>query len=170
MNVDRIKKNKERRIKLRNWYYKMVSPIANYLDDRDRRKYRRDKEKAEKITNEEIVDLVIKGIIKEISKTGSFNEEIIICRGFKDSEYRANGIYGFIESKNCWLNNKVLKIWYFNNYRNENIDDILRLRKLLLWKLKFIIPEIKIEEYIDKNHVKHSWRYDGYIKTIKISI
>lgn len=33
MNVDRIKKNKERRIKLRNWYYKMVSPIANYLDE-----------------------------------------------------------------------------------------------------------------------------------------
>ncbi|HFD2052162.1 TPA: hypothetical protein ACF2DE_002893 [Clostridium perfringens] len=106
MNVDRIKRNKERRTKLRNW----VSPIANYLDDRDRRKYKRDKEKAEKITNEEIIDLVIKGIIKEISKTGSFHEEIIICRGFKDSEYRDNGIYGFIESKNHWLNNRVLKI------------------------------------------------------------
>jgi hypothetical protein len=171
LNIEKIKRNRQRKDKLKRQWYKLMSPIANYLDVRDHEKCKNNQKSAEELTDKEVINLVVKGVIKKIKKTGKLDEKITVCQKFIDYEYKYQGIYGFINSMNTyWIKNKVLNYWCWNNDRNENMEDILKLTSLLKEALKNKITGIQIEEYVDEYSSKCYWRYENYQKTIKISI
>lgn len=171
MNIKKIKRNREIKDKIKKLCYKLMTPITNYLDIRDFKKCKKNQEYAKRLSDEEVINLVVKGVIKKIKKTGKLDEEIIVCQKFKDSEYEYQGIFGFINSMNTyWIKNKVLNYWCWNNRVNENMEDILKLTSLLKEALENNIIGIQIEEYVNEFSFNCYWRYKFYIKTIKISI
>ncbi|MGU8679032.1 hypothetical protein ACV3Q3_12810 [Clostridium perfringens] len=170
MNIERIKRNKARRYRFQEQLRKISQPLADYIDKRNNIKYQKNKQLAKYIHRYEIVHLLIKGITKKIKKTGEFCEEFVICRSFKDYNYNDEGLCGFIKMVNkYWINDDVLDIWC-DYYFIKNTEEQLKLAMLLIMKLKEAIPQVKIEQIVDDNHIKYSTRYIDYKETIKISI
>lgn len=167
MNIKTIKRRKEVKDKLVQKWYKMMKPLANYIDYREDKKYKKRREKAKQLSDEEAIDLVVKSIIKKVGKYGRLDEEIAICT-WSDEGYNSN-IFDFIEYIN-WNNaNKLLNEWHdiHYDYINTDINYIERLTELLEQKLKDI-DGIKVECYIEDN--VYDWKYKNYIKTLKISL
>lgn len=170
MNIERIKRRRDRRYRFKEQLRKITQPLVNYIDKRNNIKYQKNKQLAKYIHRYEIIHLLIKGITKKIKKTGEFCEEFVICRSFKDYNYNDEGLCNFIKMVNkYWINDDVLDIWC-DYYFIKNTEEQLKLAMLLAMKLKEVIPQIKIEQIVDDNHIKYSTRYIDYRETIKISI
>lgn len=112
MNIEKIKKRRDRKIKINNWwYYTIVSPLDDFLYNIKNSKYEKNKMKAEKLTDEEAINIIVKGIIKKIKATGRYDEEIVVCSKFNESSYKELGIYNFIGRTNqYWSENDIMRI------------------------------------------------------------
>lgn len=171
MDIEKIKRRRDRKIKINNWWHHtVVSPLDDFLYNIKNSKYEKNKMKAEKLTDEEAINIIVKGIIKKIKATGRYDEEIVVCSKFNESSYRELGIYNFIGRTNqYWLENDIMRIWYWNNSGCNDINRIQKLANLLVEGLRKKIKGIKIERVKEK-HCCELWVYEDYKETIKISI
>ena len=167
MNIKNIQRRKELKDNLIETWYKMMKPLANYIDCREDKKYKKRREKAKQLSDEEAMDLVVKSIIKKVRKYGRLDEEIAICTWNEES--RNGNIFEFINHINWSKSNRLLQEWCYihRSFKEDDIEYITKLTELLEQKLKDI-DGIKVEYYIEDN--VYDWKYKNYIKTLKISL
>lgn len=97
MNIKRIRRNKKIKNKLIEFWYKLMMPLDNLIDKYDTKKYHKIRKKAKRITDEEIIDMVIKRIVRRIKKYGKFNDEIAVCSRVKN-QHDGSDLYDFIKT------------------------------------------------------------------------
>lgn len=167
MNIKTIKRKREFKNDLTQRWYKLMKPLADYIDKRDNIKYRRTRSKAKKLSDEEVIELVIKRIIKYVKKYGRLDEEIAVCT-WSEENYNGN-IFEFIKHINWSKSTRLLQEWCYihRSFKEDDIEYITILTELLEQRLRDI-DGIKVEYFIEDN--TYNWRYKNYVKTLKVSL
>ncbi|MET3505462.1 hypothetical protein [Halalkalibacter oceani] len=139
----------------RNKWYELMKPLANYLTERDNKKYQRIKNS---ITKDEAVAYLAKGIQRELIRFPKDSIYILICDWFNDDHL--SGYYKI----GCY-NTQYLKKGRERIALNKFRWDI-EMQELVIEKLR-TVKGIKITEEIQ------NFRWEGienYKKTYIVSI
>ena len=170
--VERLKRKKKIKKKLRSAWYTSMKPLANFLTKCSDKRYAKLKEKCQSISDEELMAKFAKYIVKYLINSEYVKKEEFMV--FNKGAYR----YGFdddfeerilyrLRNISSLCKDEVLKSWCYHNkkaklYYKDEDEEMLTYERKLNKLLKQELDKLGVSaEYIDvrKTRIK---KEDGY--------